>query len=251
MGKYFQAECYKVFRRKYLYLTLLITLLGVGLLLGGSWFTYSHGNPYITFQSMANMVALILFVGIYATLMTSDMVFSDQYKWTTLKNEVSYGLSRTTIYTGKLLVSFVISILACALLLGTYIGGSWILFPHGEGDGQSWALLGYCLAGALPIWLGALSVVISCFFNVRSNTAATFAALGILAFLPNVFQVMGLLVNPVFTVVYQYMPTVILDSLPSHVGNWSYVGVAWLVGIGWFLGALVIGLVGFHKREIR
>lgn len=60
MRNYLLAEGYKVLRRKYLYITLAVCLLGEALLLGGSWFTYSRGNPYISFASMAGMVLLIL-----------------------------------------------------------------------------------------------------------------------------------------------------------------------------------------------
>lgn len=251
MRNYLLAEGYKVLRRKYLYITLAVCLLGEALLLGGSWFTYSRGNPYISFASMAGMVLLILSFGVYATMITGDVVFSDQYKWTTLKNEVSFGLSRVTIYVGKLFMAILISVVSCIVLLGAYLGGSWLLFSHSAMDGQVLAQLAYCLAGALPIWLAALSVVMACYFNLKSNTAAAFLSIGILAVLPSVFQVLGILVNDIFTLFYQYMPTVVLDSLKNHVGDWGYVGLAWWIGAAWFVGALAIGLVGFSKKEIR
>ena len=66
----------------------------------------------MTFQNTAQMVALILSVGLYATLLTGDIVFSDQYKNNTLKNEVSYGVPRVRIYLGKLIVAILVAIVA-------------------------------------------------------------------------------------------------------------------------------------------
>ena len=147
MADYLRAECTKAFRRKYLYIALLVCLAGESLLLLGSWLTYSWGNTNISFHSTAVMVAAILSFGLYATLITGDIVFSDQYKHNTLKNEVSYGLPRGRIYLGKLLVSMLVALAACVVLIGFYLGGCWLLFPHDGSDGTVWSLLGYCLAG--------------------------------------------------------------------------------------------------------
>ena len=161
MADYLRAECTKAFRRKYLYIALLVCLAGESLLLLGSWLTYSWGNTNISFHSTAVMVAAILSFGLYATLITGDIVFSDQYKHNTLKNEVSYGLPRGRIYLGKLLVSMLVALAACVVLIGFYLGGCWLLFPHDGSDGTVWSLLGYCLAGAFPLWLGGQALVLS------------------------------------------------------------------------------------------
>ena len=79
MRNYLSAECYKVFHRSYFYLTLLVCLALEGLLLWGSWLTYHWGNGTIDFYSTALMIPVLLSVGMYATLLTTDMVFSDQY----------------------------------------------------------------------------------------------------------------------------------------------------------------------------
>ena len=67
--------------------TLLVCLAGESLLLLGSWLTYSWGNTNISFHSTSVMVAAILSFGLYATLITGDIVFSDKYKHNTLKND--------------------------------------------------------------------------------------------------------------------------------------------------------------------
>ncbi|MBS1383367.1 MAG: ABC transporter permease [Flavonifractor sp.] len=251
MADYLRAECTKAFRRKYLYIALLVCLAGESLLLLGSWLTYSWGNTNISFHSTAVMVAAILSFGLYATLITGDIVFSDQYKHNTLKNEVSYGLPRGRIYLGKLLVSMLVALAACVVLIGFYLGGCWLLFPHDGSDGTVWSLLGYCLAGAFPLWLGGQALVMACYFLVRSSTMAAFLSIGILVVLASVFQTLGLLISPVFECIRHFLPGVMLDTLASMAFDWPYVGLCWIVGAVWCVGSTAVGLAIFRRKEIR
>ena len=101
MRNYLAAECYKTFHRKYFYIVLAVCLGLELVLLGGCWLTLSWGNPNVTFSSTAVLVPFLLGMGLCAPLITGDIVFSDQYKHNTLKNEVSYGVPRARIYLGK------------------------------------------------------------------------------------------------------------------------------------------------------
>ena len=95
MRNYLAAECYKTFRRKYFYIILAVCLGLEAVLLWGYWTTWKWGNSNVDFYSTAIMVPFMLSIGLYATIVTGDIVFSEQYKNNTLKNEVSYGLSWT------------------------------------------------------------------------------------------------------------------------------------------------------------
>ena len=119
MRNYLAAECFKTFRRKYFYIILAVCLGLEAVLLWGYWTTWKWGNSNVDFYSTAIMVPFMLSIGLYATIVTGDIVFSEQYKNNTLKNEVSYGLSRGRIYLGKLLVSTGIAVLA-AVVIGIF-----------------------------------------------------------------------------------------------------------------------------------
>ncbi len=251
MRNYLTAECSKAFRRFYFHMALAVTLLGVAALVFSFWLSFHWGNIGMTFQSTAQMVALILSVGLYATLITGDIVFSDQYKNNTLKNEVSYGVPRARIYLGKLLVATLVAVAACVVLLGVYVGLCWMLFPHGEEDGLVWQILGYCLAGAFPLWLGAQGLVMACYFLINSNTAAAFTSVGIMAVVPTVFQVLGLVVHPVFEVIRQFTLPFMVENLRNTLFDWGYVGLCWVVGLAWLTVSTLVGLAAFQKKEIR
>ena len=251
MRNYLAAECYKVFQRKYLYLTLLVVLALEGLMLWGCWFTWSNGNTGMDFHTAAITVAMLVSVGLYATLLTGDMVFSEQYKHNTLKNEVAYGLSRVGIYLGKLLVSTLVALLAAAVMLGFYLLGCWVLLPHNQSDAAALSLVGYTLAGALPLWLGGQGVVLACYFLVRNSTLAAFAAVALLGVVPAVLQLCGLLIHPVFGTIRQYMPAVLLEQLYRYADQWDYVVRCWAVGLIVLAGATLVGVLSFRRKEIR
>ena len=251
MRNYLAAECYKTFRRKYCYIALGVCLALEGVLLWGYWLTLNWGNPNVNFFFAAQTLTLLLGVGLYAPLVTGDMVFSDQYKAGTLKNEVSYGLPRARVYLGKLAVSALVSLLAAAVMLAVYVAGCWFLFPHDAQDAQGWSLVAYCLAGALPLWLAAQAVANACYFLVRSNTIAAFVCVGILAVVSQVLRAFGLLFHPAFELLRQFMPNVMLENLPNLAFQWDYVGLCWAAGLAWFAGATAVGLLAFRKKEIK
>ncbi|MEQ2455721.1 ABC transporter permease [Flavonifractor hominis] len=251
MRNYLAAECYKVFRRKYFYLTLLVVLALEGVLLWGCWLSSTWGNAGMDFYSAATMVSVMLSIGAYATILTCDMVFSEQYKQNTLKNEVAYGLPRVRIYLGKLAVATLVSILAAAVMLALYVAGCWLLLPHNELDGVAMTLNGYVLAGAFPLWLGAQGITMACYFLVRNTTLAAFVSVGLLGVLPAILQGLGLLFHPVFETVRQIMPTVMLETLPNRAFQMDYVGMCWLVGVALLILSTAVGLTAFQKKEIR
>ena len=250
MRNYLAAECYKVFHRKYFYLTLLVVLALEGVLLWGYSLTLNWGNPNVDFNFAAGILATLLVVGLYAPVLTGDMVFSEQYKNGTLKNEVCYGAPRLRVYLGKLLTAGLVSVLAAVAMLGAYIGGSALLFPAND---QGWSLIACLLAGAPALWLAALGVTMAVYFLVRSTNVAAFLTVGILGVLPPILQGLGILIHPVFEVVRQFTPAVVLDNLSAMAaaGRWDYVAQCWIVGLAWLIGATLIGLLSFRKMEIK
>ncbi len=56
-----------------------------------------------------------------------DTVFSEQYKCNTLKNEVSYGLTRVQVYLARLVVTLLLMIVVFVVTIGVYLLASLVL----------------------------------------------------------------------------------------------------------------------------
>ena len=120
MADYLSAELYKVVHRKYTWIALGLFLGCVVLLTALWWATNSHGG-FVPLSGALYTLVMLLSVGLYAPLITTDLVFSEQYKIGTLKNEISYGIPRSRIYLGKLVLEIAVAVLACALAVGLYL----------------------------------------------------------------------------------------------------------------------------------
>ncbi len=249
MIKYMRAEFYKVFRRKYTYGFLLVVLLLEALLVAGWAFTNANGND-VGFVTGASMLCMLLGVGVYCTMLTGDMVFSDQYKFNTLKNEVSYGLPRARIYLGKLFVSCVTALVLCAIILCAYLGMCWVVLPHGEGVAETMSLISYCILTALPLWFGAQALVLMFSFLLKSSTVAAFIFIGVIIAVPEIIKLLAALVNPIFQYVYMVLLTTPLDLAPNNPWDMGLLAQSWAVGAGWFVVTTLVGLLLFRKREI-
>ena len=259
MLNYVSAEFYKVFRRKYPYMTFIIMAVLAALLCSGFIFTNAHGND-IDFYSGGVTAVMVLSVGLYAAILVGDMVFSDQYKFNTLKNEVSFGVPRARIYLGKLAVEAVMGVALSVLLIVFYeVLCFFTLLPSSpESTRAVLEIVGYCVLAAMPQWLGMLALTNMFFFLVRSNTLASFLTLGVIVVPATVFEVAALLLQGSMPDVAQalmtlkyLMPQQMIDLSGSSVGDWGFMAQSWIVGAVWVVASTAIGLVGFRRKEIN
>ena len=170
MVKYLNAELYKVRHRVYLFGFLAVVLGGMSAMF---MMMKANSGPNTTTEAVLWVLPLALSVGLYLVVAISDMVFSDQYKYNTLKNEVSYGLPRFRIYFGKLIATAIMCVVLCAMILAYYFILSVALFPQEGTLPEMMKLLGQMLLQALPLWLGGLGLYQALLFLVRGSTAAT------------------------------------------------------------------------------
>ena len=256
MLDYLRAECYKMLRRSYLWMALLITG-GLELVLVLLWAWLNGDTVNMTASTGFTMVLYLLSLGYYATAITSDIVFSDQYKYNTLKNEVAYGIPRARIYLGKLFAGVLLSIGACALLLGWYALLCALMLPGDGGALEALKMLGFALLCAFPVWLGSQALYLLCFFSIRGNTAATILGICIIALLGQVLTFLSLLLSmpapalaDCLLAVHRLLLTSPLENFTSAIWDWSRVSWAWLVGAGWCVGTTALGLWRFSRKEI-
>ena len=257
MLDYLRAECYKLLRRSYLWIALLIVCgLELALVLLWAWINCELPNN-MTASAGFTMVLYLLSLGYYATAITSDIVFSDQYKYNTLKNEVAYGIPRARIYLGKLFAGALLSIGACVLLLGWYALLCALMLPGDGGALEALKVLGFALLCAFPVWLGSQALYVLCFFSIRGNTAATILGICIIALLGQVLTFLSLLLSvsapalaDCLLAVHSLLLTSPLENFTAAIWDWSRVSWAWLVGAGWCVGTTALGLWRFSRKEI-
>ena len=256
MLDYLRAECYKLLRRSYLWIALLIVC-GLELALVLLWAGLNGDVVHMTASVAFTMVLYLLSMGYYATAITTDIVFSEQYKYNTMKNEVAWGLPRTRIYLGKLLAGSLLSAAACVVILAWYALLCALLLPGDGAAAEALRTVGFGLLCAFPVWLGSQALYLLCFFSIRGNTAATILGICIIALLGQVLTFLSLLLSmpapalaDCLLAVHRLLLTSPLENFTSAIWDWSRVSWAWLVGAGWCVGTTALGLWRFSRKEI-
>lgn len=259
MLNYIRAEIYKLLRRPYTYVCLGVMLALEGLY--ASMFAFHNAHSMATpFGGAVVTIVEMGAIGFAICLLTGDIVFAAQYKNSTLKNEVSFGLSRARIYLGKLIAQTLLSIVYLAVMMAFFLGLCAVCLPMESGVGlysasEALTIVGYFLSVGLPLWIGAQAVACMCLFLFHGEMAASFLHVGIVFVLNPILEVMGLLIGgdagKLLLKAIQYFPGPMLNGAKSVVGNWEYLGQAWIVGAFWVAVCTAVGLYGFHRKEIK
>lgn len=268
MLNYIRAEVYKLLRRPYTYIALGVVLAIEALIVAGHIYHNVHSGPSAQSAFGGSIVLVTMFgaVGFCACMITGDIVFAGQYKNSTLKNEVSFGLSRTHIYLGKLAAQTLLSIVYMIVLVGFFVGACAVFLPiapvveAGEPiyytpAADALIIVGYYLAVGFPLWIGAQAVLCACQFLVQGEVMWSLLYVGFV-FVLNVFlevaaALTGGAAGHTLYQISQYLPSPMLSKAKEVIGDPVFLGKAWIVGLFWVVAATAVGLYGFSKKEIK
>lgn len=250
MGKYLGAELYKVtHRRSYTLGMLGLIIAGEALLL--FLFRTTEFSNATSYADVIGVLPLTLTVGLYLVPALCDIVFSDQYKLNTLKNEMAYGMPRGRVYFGKLLASVITAVVFCAVFTAFYLGAAALFFPVTDAADTVLELvqIGKALAVSLPVWLGALGYIHMLLFVTRGSVSAVVLYLITLS-LGDILDLLRLFLPKLedFCVLVQRC---LINAPMDTVMNGSFdIPYAWAVGAAWFVASAIVGVICFQKREI-
>lgn len=263
-----RAEVYKLTRRSYSYILLLccaaFALLVAGLM---CYIKYSAAPDVelVNFPLAINMLSMGMPIGLYLVAVGGDAVFSEQYKYNTLKNEVSYGLPRVRVYLSRLVVTLLLMALVFVVTIGVYALASLVLLgipsdagamaSFGKNTAQAiqdaFRMLGFYVLASFPLWLGAMSLALALYFLIRSSNLAGLGFLAIMLAVPAIFDNLGKYVNPAFFRLYHvtldYMSGLVIST---ETLDWPLIGRCWLIGLAWAVVSTAVGLFFFSRREI-
>lgn len=251
MLNYIKAELWKVLHRRGVYVLLALLLLCTALF----FMLYSYGG----FSSLAKGISVTMVVGMLAAPLLVQLV--DGGTADTLKNELSFGLRRGTVYWGKLCAALLLGLVLCAVLVGGSLGLGWLLLPHGQPDQAAMALelAGFCLLGALPVWCGMFALCHMLALTIRSTAAwvsgyylVFFMGQPLLIFVAimlfGIYEASGLFSHLVAVL----MPYTLL--MPEALEGWltpEYQLWCWSIGLGWMAVSTALGLTLFGRRDVR
>lgn len=264
-----RAEIYKLTHRSYSYI-LLLCCAAFALLVGGLMcyikYTAAPDVELVNFPLAINMLCMGMPIGLYLVAVGGDAVFSEQYKYNTLKNEVSYGLPRVRVYLSRLVVTLLLLVVVFIVTIGVYTLASLVLLgipsdagamaSFGKNTAQAiqdaFRMLGFYVLASFPLWLGSMSLALALYFLIRSSNLAGLGFLAIMLAVPAILDNLGKYVNPVFYRLYHLTLdyTMVLVTSAQNL-DWPLIGRCWLIGLAWAAISTAVGLFFFSRREIN
>ena len=279
MLNYIKAECFKTFKRIYMRNTLLIFVLlaiAVNVLFFVAFRSSSADSQELIRTSLSVIVPMLLIM-VYTALIMVDIVFSDEYKYKTFKNTLSFGFTRTQVYFGKLAVSMIVTAVIFSITLAAYLVSLFLLLGFPEDMGLIGVVFNR-VAAAIPLYIGALCLCNACAFIIPNNTAFSFVYMGFLMVPYLLFYTLTLL-NPAFTPLFGtalvtpfYTSIMGLDIHVANMGDMMGVGFkvdnienilnaallpgtsvacCLILGLAYAAAATLIGLAVYRRPEIR
>ena len=250
MLNYIKAELWKAARRRGM-----LAFYAVLFLLAVTFCTQISAG---TFEALASGVCIVLVLGMLMGPILAHQV--DGGVPDTLKNELSFGLSRSRIYLGKLAAVLLTGLLVAGAILLVCVGGGWLLTDHSSEDTLvSLEVLLFALLGAVPLWCGMAAVCHMAALLIP-GTAVWTASYYILFFFGQPILVLvafaffhgntnSMPMNLIEAILMPY--TLLMPTYLSGWLTWEYQLWCWGIGLGWLVFSTVLGLLLLGRKDIH
>lgn len=248
MINYLKSEQYRLLRRKSLHVTSLVCLLLIAA--AGAVLAYfgkiEPSFPYATtifyYSNVLGGGGLIILV---AFIVNISLTGKDT---AVLKNTISFGIERKTVYWSKLILTFVYFLVLCIIGLSLLIGIGETFLPTESGSVSN---LMVAVANMTPIILGAFLLIHSLKLLQIGDVYILVILLGIYGFAGNLLWVLAKKF-PFFKKLYEYAPDTLMSrNLMEFMDKTAHIGFPYFL-TGGLLGAaaIVIGILQFSKKPI-
>ena len=259
MINYIRSEVYRNLRTKGNYIFIIALMALVVFLNIILWlFVKSDANfPYATTKFAFSSLYANLRFPIILCASAVGLILGQEYKNNTLKNTISFGISKSVIYFSKLLISIIYSLIVGILVCTAFIISAYILL---ENSGiEHLKLLINSLITTIPIFLFSITVAHS-FYFVTDKEINIFMLWGIIVILiPQLLLIVGRR-NELSNIIASYMPWNIVGNFTFNEATGNLV-LGWITPegilksiVGSIIGAIIfyfIGLKIFKKKEIK
>lgn len=248
MLNYIKAELYRNFNRVY-YWSFVIIISALALLF----------NTVMVATPSTMDVNQLMFIGIqlinlpiFLVLMMVDIVTSEENKNSTLRNVVSFGMSRNKIILSKIITTIILSTIAAVIILTVFLGSGAILFGFGK-DFSLYMVKDFSLRllVALPLWIGAISVGTFLGILFKNNTLSSFIYFGMFSITGNIIRLLSLIVSQKLMYIHKFLITINLSKIKVDTVTSYDLSFAALVGVGFTIVFTILSMVYFNKKEVK
>ncbi|MCY6484950.1 ABC transporter permease [Clostridium aestuarii] len=248
MLNYIKAELYRNFNRKYFWVyTVGIAILS--LILNILLFNYGT-NVELTmlFEALNNFLT----TGLFLVLPMIDMTTAEEQKNQTLKNVVSFGISRNKLVLSKIVTAVILGIISVCIILTVFLGSGAILL--GIGEQFSINILNdfiLRLLVSIILWIAAISVGTFLAFFFKNSTVFAFVYAGVFFMIRSIISLLELLVSDKFKCVKDILITTQFRNLSVQSVTNDTLIFASVVGLIYIIIFTILTMLYVKKMEVK
>lgn len=248
MLNYIRAELYRNFNRAYLWLyTGIISALAVTLLS----MLKNTGAPNMGLSDMVKLCTYALSFPVFLVAAMLDMVTAEEQKNQTLRNVVTFGVSRSKIILSKIIVSIILAVVCAVIISLLFFGTDALLLGLGKNFPGEIKQDTLRILAAVPLWCGAIAVGTFIFISISNIYAASFVYAGLFSATSKILQVLAYLVSDKFNYIRHILITTQLENLGAPQLTSQGMLKAVFVGISYTVVFTVLSMIYFKKKEIK
>ena len=212
MINYLRSEIYRNLRLKGNYLFILgaiafvVFLNGVLWMFGNTDVSFSYNNTKFAFSSLYASMKIPM----YLCICVVSLIFGQEYKNNTLKNTISFGISRSAIYLCKLLMTLVYALIAAVFVISAFIISAYILL---ENSGIEYlTTLIKAIIASMPLLLIALTIANCFYFITDKEMSAIGYWVTIIVIIPSLLSMAGRR-SEICNTIASYMPVNLIGQI--------------------------------------
>lgn len=255
MLNYMQAEIGKTLKRKYFWITILITLGCAFLGCFGFIKMNARGlnEERLAMEHFMEIGTMLFPAASFMLVVFVDMITMEEHKNNTIKNIASSGLSRVKIYMSKNIEIILVAVVAFIILLSGSLLMAYIML--GINSAQTFTkglqMLLFKSACSVFIWVGALSMLHFIGSFIKNGTAASLLYVSLILFFDQALMLLAKLINPVFQKINGIWLMTRLETIADvNEGSMEMLIQSILVGIGYMIVFGGLGSYLFRKADL-
>ncbi|HEY5585267.1 MAG TPA: ABC transporter permease [Ruminiclostridium sp.] len=259
MSSYLKSEFYRLIHYKWTYLFIgicSVLLLSSNIVLAvvrSTDSSFPYATTKFSFSNAYNNMPIVFIL----CIMLAIMIFGNEHNNHTMKNCVTYGIPRGTIYLGKFLVQIAYAIIAFMIIIGVHILSGYLLLEN-SGPKEFELLIRTSLA-CLPFFIFGLATTNAFVFILEGVGSAVSVSCGIMLAFPLICNLLGMRFQA-FEKLGGFLPWNIMSSIEYNQAEHT-LHMFWDTATGfrncWVFGIIQtvlivgIGYLLFRKKEIK
>lgn len=213
--------------------------------------TFPYGTTKFSLGMLSDSIQMLIII----CLVIASVVFAGEFKNNTIKNVISFGISKTKMYIGKYIVTLLFAFILMPVIALVYALSAYLLLDN-SGSQYLVAFIKAIVIN-IPIYISCITLGMALFFAVQNEVTGYWIWVTIIIIVPIVLALIGMKVD-LLTDIANWLPWRLVTAVDmtdtGFIYKWAtFSGAVKSIvsGLGFSILFFIIGITSFRKTEIK